>query len=90
MVKQFKQYTLIKALQRVSVVSLIMIFSPLVMAEDAHYGDHPSAKLFIEKMVTDHGFKRSYVQNLMKSAVRKQSILDAIARPAEKTKTWKE
>jgi membrane-bound lytic murein transglycosylase B len=41
-------------------------------------------------MVVEHGFERSYIQGLMSNAQRKQSILDAIARPAEKTKTWGE
>lgn len=58
--------------------------------EDPTYGDHPQAALFIDKMVTEHGFERAYVSGLLKQAQRKQSILDAIARPAEKTKTWAE
>nr|WP_240554789.1 lytic murein transglycosylase B [Oceanicoccus sagamiensis] len=52
------------------------------------YRDHPQAKAFVDKMVTEHGFERAYVQQLIDGAVRKQSILDAISRPAEKTKTW--
>ena len=61
-----------------------------VHAKDTHYGDHPKSKLFIDNMVKKHGFDRAYVEKLMASATRKQSILDAIARPAEKTKPWKD
>lgn len=57
---------------------------------DPTYGDHPQAAQFVEKMVTEHGFDRAYVSGLLKQAQRKQSILDAISRPAEKTKTWAE
>jgi membrane-bound lytic murein transglycosylase B len=55
-----------------------------------NYALHPESILFIEKMVKQHGFDRAYVERLMSSAERKQSILDAISRPAEKTKTWAE
>lgn len=66
---------------------LVVCFSaPFVLASD--YSNHPQAKAFVDKMVTEHGFKRAYVQQLINGAVRKQSILDAISRPAEKTKTW--
>ncbi|MFT5690931.1 MAG: membrane-bound lytic murein transglycosylase B [Oceanicoccus sp.] len=67
-------------------------FSPIVSAEKTidHYGTHPKALLFVEKMVDQHGFDRVYVQNLMNNAQKKQKILDAIARPAEKTKSWKQ
>lgn len=57
---------------------------------DPSYSDHPQASVFIDKMVTEHGFERAYVTDLIKQAQRKQSILDAISRPAEKTKTWGE
>ena len=66
--------------------------SPVALAEGPieDYGSHPKALVFIDKMVEQHGFERAYVQQLMRTAVKKQRILDAIARPAEKTKTWKE
>ncbi len=54
------------------------------------YGDHPQANRFVERMVDRHGFDRDTIRALMAEAKRKQSILDAIARPAEKTKTWGE
>jgi len=39
-------------------------------------------------MVTKHGFEEKAVRQLLASAERKQKILDAISRPAEKTKPW--
>ena len=70
-------------------MALLLAICPLAMAADS-YGDHPKAKLFIDKMVSEHGFERAYLQGLMSNAIRKQSILDAIARPAEKTMAWKD
>ncbi len=71
-------------------VAVAMLFSSLSVVADDSYGGHPEAGRFVDKMVEEHGFDRDYVQRLMNSATRKQSILDAIARPAEKTKTWGE
>ena len=54
------------------------------------YGENAKAKAFIETMVNEHGFERTYIEQLIAGAERKQSILDAISRPAEKTKSWGE
>lgn len=57
-------------------------------AHGAGYSDHPEGKKLIERMVSEHGFKREDVQKILDQAEKKQAILDAIARPAEKTKPW--
>lgn len=56
----------------------------------ADYSEHPLAKDFIEEMVKQHGFKREDIVQMLARADRQQSILDAIARPAEKAKPWKD
>ncbi len=56
----------------------------------ADYSPHPLAASFIDEMVKQHGFKRDEVIQLLARAERQQSILDAIARPAEKAKPWKD
>ena len=45
---------------------------------------------FIEEMVAEHDFDREQLRATLTAAELKQSILDAIARPAEKTLTWAE
>ena len=55
----------------------------------ADYSQHPLAKDFVDEMVKQ-GFKREEVTQLLQRAERQQSILDAIARPAEKAKPWKD
>lgn len=62
-------------------------FTPSAQAEG--YSDHPKAKAFINKMVKTHGFERKQIVSVLAQAQKKQSILDAISRPAEKTLTWK-
>ena len=54
------------------------------------YRDHPLAQAFADKMVADHGYDRAEVLALMASAERKQGIIDAMNRPAEKVKPWHE
>jgi membrane-bound lytic murein transglycosylase B len=56
----------------------------------ADYSDNPQAQALIAEMVQEHGFEREQLQTLIDQAVRKDSILKAIARPAEKTKPWHE
>jgi membrane-bound lytic murein transglycosylase B len=52
--------------------------------------DRKDVSAFIDKMVTEHGFERDELRAVLAQAEVKQSILDAISRPAEKTLTWAE
>jgi len=45
---------------------------------------------FVQRMVTEHGFDASELEALLDSAEVRQSILEAIARPAEKRLNWSE
>lgn len=57
-------------------------------AEDFHAD--PQAQAFIEEMVERHKFDRKQLQTLFAEAKKRDDILEAIARPAEKTKPWYE
>ncbi|MEJ2171259.1 MAG: lytic murein transglycosylase B [Woeseiaceae bacterium] len=52
--------------------------------------DRPDVEVFIESMVRNHDYDREKLRDILGEAEKKQSILDAISRPAEKTKTWAE
>nr|WP_223826225.1 lytic murein transglycosylase B [Spongiibacter pelagi] len=54
----------------------------------ANYSEHPQAQSFIETMTKKHGFDANWVNGVLAGAEKKQSILDAIARPAESVMTW--
>lgn len=52
------------------------------------YSERDDVKQFVDRMVSEHKFDRSYLQALFAQAEKKQSIIDAISRPAEKTLEW--
>ena len=54
----------------------------------ADYSAHPSADAFVAKMVEKHGFSEAEIRDALSKAEKKDSILKAISRPAEKTLTW--
>lgn len=56
----------------------------------ADYAGHPEINGFIEKMHNEHAFDREALHGLFKKVERKDAILEAIARPAEKVLTWAE
>ena len=56
---------------------------------NASYLEHEAVKPFVLEMVEKHGFDQQEVEALFAQAEKKQSILDAIARPAEKRLEWK-
>lgn len=64
--------------------------SGLCLPAIADYSEHPLAEAFVQDMVTKYDFAAEDVRSLLKQAQKRQPILDAISRPAEKTKTWKE
>lgn len=72
---------------------IFVIFVAAVLrtpAAFADYSNHPKAAVFIDTMVNEHGFEKEQVRQWLAAAEKKQAILDAISRPAEKTKPWKE
>ncbi len=52
--------------------------------------DQPEVQAFIDAMVEQHDFDRDELRDTLGDAELKQSILDAIAKPAEKTLSWAE
>lgn len=69
---------------------LLLALSALLTGQQAaaSYLQHPQAKALIDEVVAEGHFKQADLEALLASAQRKDSILEAIARPAEKTKTW--
>jgi membrane-bound lytic murein transglycosylase B len=56
----------------------------------ADYQDSPQVSEFIAEMNRDYGFAAEQLGRLFAEVQRKQAILDAISRPAEKVKPWKD
>ena len=51
--------------------------------------EHPGTEEFVQRAVTEYGLSESEVRALLSEAEYKQSIVDAISRPAE-GKPWHE
>lgn len=74
-------------------LKILIILSCLWTAQSCaadNYGQSPAARVMIEELVATEGFKREELIEIFSQAERKDSILEAIARPAEKTKPWYE
>ena len=54
----------------------------------ANYLDHPDANDLVEELVNLHNFEKSYVEEIISNAKKKQKILDDMSSPAEFTLTW--
>ncbi|MEX1032266.1 MAG: lytic murein transglycosylase B [Cellvibrionaceae bacterium] len=70
-----------------------IIFSVLLLWAShgaADYSSHPQIQGFIADMRSKHAFDEQPLRELFAQVEKKQAILDAIARPAEKTLTWAE
>jgi membrane-bound lytic murein transglycosylase B len=71
-------------------LAALLLLPLAACAEEPSYIEHPQAAPFIERLVTDDGFSRESLQGIFAAARRQDSILEAIARPAERTKPWHE
>lgn len=69
-------------------VLLLASQSAQVLAND--YIGRQDVEAFINEMVEEHQFSRKDMEAWLSVAEKKQNILDAISRPAEKRLTWKD
>ena len=75
-----------KTLRALGIALGILVSAP-ILAMDTSAGN---VQAFIDRMVEKHGFDRAALTATLASAERKDKILEAISRPAEKTLTWGE
>lgn len=68
------------------ITAFVLFWSP---GAPAAYGDRQEVQALIDELVSE-GLPREHLEALFASAKRQQGILDAIARPAERTLTWGE
>ena len=73
-----------------SVKAVVLVCSAaLSFSVHAGYDTHPDAQKLIDELQPE-GFDPAYIRSVLAQAERKQSILDAISRPAEKRLDWGE
>ncbi len=70
-------------------VLLLFIFFAASPAQAIDVGD-PEVRNFIDSMVSEHAYDRGTLEYVLQQATTQESILEAIARPAERTKEWHE
>jgi len=66
---------------------LLSLWAPWSQAD---YSQHPGASAFIEQLAREQQMAPEQIASWLARAERQDSILEAIARPAERTKTWAE
>lgn len=72
----------------VAVVALLGVAGQVQAAGE--YQGSPKVAEFVGEMTRDYGFAAEQLTALFDQVERKQAILDAISRPAEKVKPWKD
>ena len=69
-------------------ISTLLVSVTATAADDDVYRNNELANKFVAEMVEEHDFDKAELDVWFASAAKKQSILDAISRPAEKRLTW--
>ena len=67
---------------------LVSVSLALSFAAAGQQADATARSAFVDRMVERHGFDRAELTALIDAAVIEQSILDAMARPAERVVPW--
>lgn len=72
------------------VVGLVGILGTAQNAVAGDYEGSPQVAEFVGEMTRDYGFAGEQLMDVFREVERKQAILDAISRPAERVKQWKD
>ena len=76
-----------KALPTLAVATMLFLTPQAVMAD---YASRPDVQAYLDELSARHGFSREWLSSVLAGAQRKDSIIEAISRPAEKAKPWHE
>lgn len=72
------------------IAGLVISAAAIQPAIARDYDQKPEVKAFIDDMARNYGFASEQLTSLFSDVERKQAILDAISRPAERVRPWKE
>ena len=73
-----------------NILPLLLLSQAPVNSMAGDFTHNTRTRAFIDEMVKKHGFDRARLTSLFDEAEKREDILEAIARPAEKTKPWHE
>lgn len=71
-----------------TLAAVVLLLAPLAVTAD--YASRPEVQAYIDEVSARHGFSRQWLSDVLAGAERKDSIIEAISRPAEKAKPWHE
>lgn len=71
-------------------IRTLLFVMTMALGSASHADPETLRNDFIQRMVAEHGFDAAGLESLLDGAKVRQSILDAIARPAEKRLNWGE
>ncbi|OII56879.1 lytic murein transglycosylase B, partial [Pseudomonas putida] len=71
-------------------IGAVGLFGAVQLAHAGDYQGSPQVAQFVGEMSRDYGFAPEQLMGVFAEVQRKQSILDAISRPAERVKPWKD
>ena len=74
---------------RLPLACALTAVSPWLLAAN-YTSEHPGVEPFVAEMKAEHGFSAEHVRSLLAQAERKEAILNAISRPAERVRPWHE
>jgi len=67
---------------------IILITLIVTSSLQGNYLEHPKSKALIDELVIEHGFEKSFVEDVLSNSVKQQKIIESISKPAEFTWTW--
>ncbi|MFQ5981855.1 MAG: lytic murein transglycosylase B [Woeseiaceae bacterium] len=76
-----------RALRQLALLIPLLLSGQIAIAIDTGRAD---VKQFIDAMVSKHDYDRKTLRKVLRQARTQESILEAISKPAEKTKDWSE
>lgn len=76
--------------QRMAALAAALTLTAATAAQANGYAEHQDAQRLIAEMHQEYGFPTEHLQQVLAGAQKQQAILDAISRPAERVKPWKE
>jgi membrane-bound lytic murein transglycosylase B len=79
-----------KVIPGIFITLTILLVSGQLLAQDGNYAGREDVIAFAKELAESEGFKAEGLLVVFRQAQYKQSIIDAISRPAEKVLTWSE
>jgi len=76
-------------MKKIFITSCMALMVSMPVATFANYAQRAEVKQFINEMVNQHGFDRTYLEARFAKVKTLDNVLESIAKPAERKLTWK-